>query len=416
MKKKYTLLSLDPMYSNLHCNIANLVADKKYAVTSCHAKRIYLKGFNTVLSTQLIGSIDTPISSQLIGKIKNIETYHHSYLKKVEKRELNDEEITYMAKFYLALKRYIKAKRVNLVLVHNDTRWYHQIALVICRELRIKYLVTELGLIRPYTTVVDNRGVNASANKRLIKRNIKKEDTEETFIPRSSHDSFYSMCCFFVFLSIFSIERIAKTKTIIRYMHNNYSLRKYVKRFVKVLKNKITANIRKRQPIINHFEKKHALLLMQLENDSQFLMYSGFQSNQEVIDRVAKQCEALKLYVKIKKHPLDTKKYALPENVSFTKGDVEFLSTKAEMVITINSSAIVSVLNTSTPLFIVGDSMFNQLDILTSCEIEAISQEAKQNIQGRQAYLTSLKNNYLLNGAGMSYCEKILNNKLKQLI
>ncbi|MBE8232403.1 MAG: phosphoribosylamine--glycine ligase, partial [Endozoicomonadaceae bacterium] len=164
MEKKYNLLSMDPMYSPLHGKIADLLAKETYAVVSCLSKKVYLPKFKITLASSLIFKCEKKITAVEIEKIRLIPNYHQSYVNKIENRELNRSEIVYMAKFYLSLKEFILQNSIDLVVLHNDTRWYHAIAISICAELKIKYLVTEQGLIRPYTTVIDNKGANANAN------------------------------------------------------------------------------------------------------------------------------------------------------------------------------------------------------------------------------------------------------------
>lgn len=409
MKPKYNLLSLDPMYSPLHEEIAKLVAKKKYAVTSCWSKKIYLPSFQFTLATDLIKQVNRPIAYEITEIIKNLSTYHHAYVKKIEKRSLNSSELHYMAKFYVGLKAFMLDKNIDLVLLHSDTRWYHAVAIAICKELGIQYLVTEQGLIRPYTTIIDNLGVNAVANVDLLNKPLKQRQNL-SYQPKHHHESILSTLFFMIFIGIFAIERMLSKKSILRYMHNNYSVRKYYQRLI----NKVFKSCTLTAP--QEMAQDSALLLLQLEHDSQFLMYSAFSSNQEVIDRVAAQCATLDLSLAIKKHPLDTNDYQLPSGCYFVEGNVETLSKKAKMAVSINSSAIISILNTKTPLYLIGESMYPKDDMLVCTEIENIKEIKQPNLKRREEFLTKLNNNYLTFGAGYSYCVKNLTIKLDQLL
>ncbi|WP_447062645.1 capsular polysaccharide export protein, LipB/KpsS family [Vibrio alginolyticus] len=410
MEKRYNLLSLDPMYSPLHEKVASLVARRKFAITSCLSKKVYLPTFKLTLATSLIASVKEPIDNDVLKKMNSLSTYHHAYAKKIESRTLSSSELKYMAKFYIGLKRFITEKSVDLVILHNDTRWYHTIAILLCNELGISYLVTEQGLLRPFTTVIDNKGVNANANISLLNKKIDTDDNNE-FLPRNTHDSLLSMMFFSFFILSFSLERLFGRRTVLRYMHNGYSVRKYYKRLVRKLKNNNQHNKSNEQ-----LEDNSALLLLQLEHDSQFLMYSDFYSNQEVIDRVYEKCSTLGLKLGIKKHPLDFNEYRLESSAYFVDGSLVDLINEAKIVITINSSAIVTVLKSQTPLFVVGDSMYQFGLALEHCRIEMINIENKQCNLERQKYLKKLKDNYLLVGAGYDYCPSLLKRKLKQLL
>jgi len=410
MEKRYNLLSLDPMYSPLHEKVASLVAKRKFAITSCLSKKVYLPSFKLSLATSLIASVKASVDEALIKRMSSLSTYHHAYVKKVESRNLSPSELKYMAKFYIGLKGFITEKNIDLVILHNDTRWYHAIAILICNELEIPYLVTEQGLLRPFTTVIDNKGVNAKANISLLTKEIETDYNSE-FLPKNTHDSLMSMMFFSVFILSFSLERWLGRRTVLRYMHNGYSVRKYYKRLVRKLKNNNQDN-----KSINHLKDNSALLLLQLEHDSQFLMYSDFYSNQEVIDRVYEKCCELDLNLGLKKHPLDFNEYQIKSNTYFVDGSLDNLINEATLVITINSSTIVTVLNSSTPLFIIGDSMYQFGLAVEHCKIEMINIKNKQCNLDRKEYLIKLKDNYLLTGSGYDYCPLLLELKLKQLL
>lgn len=189
-QRKYAVLSLDPMYSPLHSKIAVQVGKKQecYAILSCWAKKVYLRGFQCTLATKLINSVnESSLSNTLLKRVEQLTTYHHAYVKKIERRALSQAEIRYMARFYQALEQYIDSKRIELILVHNDLRWYHAIAIDICKRKGIRYLVTEQGLIRPYTTVIDNQGVNANANIKLFKERSSLPTIKAHFKPNTRH-------------------------------------------------------------------------------------------------------------------------------------------------------------------------------------------------------------------------------------
>lgn len=404
------------MYSPLHEKMANILAKRKYAVTSCLSKKVYLPTFELTLATSLISSVKDQLDDDLLQKMSSLSSYHHAYAKKVESRELTSSELKYMAKFYIGLKTFITKKKINLVILHNDSRWYHAVAIDICKELEIQYLVTEQGLIRPFTTVIDPQGTNANSkidfniNSILIPKQAPKYPK---FVPNSKHDSFKSMLFFLVFLMGFTLERINRNKTIIRYMHNNYSLKKYFKRVLNkvIKKNKQTTTLK----------NDSALLLLQLENDSQFLLHSSFKSNQEVIDLVASLVDFHNMNLAIKRHPLDDKEYLLAENTYYAEGKVTQLAAATNIVFTINSSASIDVLRTSTPLMLMGDSIYSRDGIASKLDLEQPAHfmaDAEKNINTvkREHFVNYLHHDYLVKGAGYSYNTDYLNYKLEKIL
>ena len=407
LDKTYNLLTLDPMYSSLHEKIGNIVGQKKYAITSCLALKIYLPSFKVTLAATIIKKYQGVVSKNLLDKINRLNTYHSAYVQKVEKRTLNDNELLYMSRFYLALKEFIQKKQINLVLLHNDTRWYHAIAVMLCKELNIKYLVTEQGLIRPNTTVIDAQGINFKAKVPNGFSNNKKSN----FISKHPHDSKLSMCFFASFLVLFFFEAMLSTR--VKYLHNCYGLRKYAKRIIHLFKPNRNIPSKVLQP-------KMALLLLQLELDSQLLVYSEFRNNQEVVSNLERRCNEEGLKLAIKKHPLDSNDYQISRDTVYVHGDVASLSRQAAMVFTVNSSAALHVIKTDTALYLLGDSIYDKEFVAKKINLEANNFQEEINLkvnkEKRKNFLNMLSNDYLLPGSGFSFDKSILQKKLESLL
>jgi capsular polysaccharide export protein len=394
------------MYSSLHEKIAKIVAKKKYAITSSWSKKIYLPTFKLTLVASIIKSGSTDPNHKTIEKIKLLSTYHHAYAKKVENRELSADELTYMAKFYLGLKQFIQNKHIDLVLLHNDTRWYHAIAILVCKEMNIKYLVTEQGLIRPNTTMIDRRGINYNASL----PSVVSDDTSERPAIKHPHDSVLSMIIFACFLLTYAVEKPFGKQ--VKYMHNDYRIMKYVIRMLNIFKSK-SKNNQETLP------ENTVLLLLQLELDSQLLIHSRFKNNQEVINLVQKKCTESGLTLKIKKHPLDLNHYQAPSSC-YLDGGIYSLAKQASLVVTVNSSAALQVLKTKTPLILLGDSIYHKNGVAQHVNLADIS-NLKNNyplvcIEKRRTFIKLISNNYLLWGAGYSYNMNMLEKKLSQLL
>src|SRR5690606_20727128 len=103
------------------------------------------------------------------SKVKKVPPSQES-LKRVKElnflscREITEKDFMYAAQFRDFFKKLIQEKQYNLIIMHNDSRWNHKIVIDYCLENNIKYLVTERGGLRPFTTTIDPRGVNANAS------------------------------------------------------------------------------------------------------------------------------------------------------------------------------------------------------------------------------------------------------------
>lgn len=415
MKNDYVVLSLDPMFSPLHSKIAALVGKECHAITSCWSKKIYLKGFKHTLAQKLIKETHSESTKLNLDVINELDSYYHSYVRKIENRVLTQEELTYMARFYLGLEQYLQRNKITLVLLHNDTRWYHAIAINICKKLNIEYLVTEQGLIRPFTTVLDNVGCNATTelnyrsgfNYHNLASNSPVQVTDK-------HDSIRSMCLFGCFIIGLNVEKWLKFDSILSYMHNDYTIRKYVRRLKRKLffKNRLESKL----------GEKTVLLFLQLENDSQILQHSQFKSNRQVIEHTLKISKDLGFNLAIKCHPLDSNQYHLPDDVTFVDGDNKLLSRQASLVVTVNSSAVIDTIETNTPLVLLGESIYTRYGLGVFGEVTENSKnlysKALENVSHneRANFLAYLKNIYLLPGAGASYQPETLITKLDHLL
>ena len=424
--RDHTILSLDPMYSPLHNKIGKLVSNRsrRYAIVSCLAKSVYLKDYRIFLATRMMRNNSEPISASLLEKMKVLQTHHHVVQRKHLGKELTQSELKYMARYYLTIRQFIQQKGVDLVIVHNDTRWYHAIAILLCKEMNLHYLVTEQGLIRPHTTVIDPYGVNGFS--RLAKQDISHLLVEQhnrykvkANDLKGRHDSLLAMFFFFLFLAIFTVERWSGAKTIIRYMHNSYRLDKYWQRLVYRLNHRPKVSIDKNVRL----EKlaQSALFLMQLENDSQLLLHSEFSYNQPLIDRLAEQCGKVGLLLAIKKHPLDFNTYHLPSNAYFIDGHIAQLARKSQCVVSVNSSSVIEVFSTSIPVYLLGRSVYAHRGVAEFCILDDLAkkikkQEEPMDVSGRGQFLDYLKNSYLLHGAGYQIQTNAVADKLNQLL
>ncbi|QJY38876.1 phosphoribosylamine--glycine ligase [Vibrio europaeus] len=415
MNRRYNVLTLDPMYSPLHAKIASILAKKKYAITSCVSKKIYLPRFKQYLAVDLIESVCKEQAKAYHAQLAKLNSYHHAYARKFENRKLTEGELNYMARFYIALEDFIVSNNIELVILHNETRWYHAVTIEICKRHKIKYLVTEQGLIRPFTTIIDPRGTSANSLITFDTGMIRKSPYKGSAFPRckGKHDSLKSMLFFLMFLIGFTCERLYGNKTIVRYMHNGYSLKKYGKRLIRCFYKK-KANY-------SEIKTRSILLLLQLERDSQVLLHSHFSSNQQVIDFVVEYAKVKGLDVAVKLHPLDNGKYQLPTNGYFVDGKVAALAEQSELVFTINSSASIDVIKTTTPLILLGDSIYSQSGIAEQLDFKIhekplIKIDPKVDLTLRKRFLEYLQSDYLLSGAGYSFDNNAIKYKLKELL
>ncbi|OTA14787.1 capsular polysaccharide export protein HscB [Xenorhabdus vietnamensis] len=425
MKKTNNILTLDPMYSNLHSKIASLYCGKKIALLSSFAISHYLDEFDCHYINKEIKNIIPSNEDKII--VLNTPSIYKAKIKHQEKRELNLNEIEYMSQFVSFIRDFLIRHNIKLVLLHNDLRWHHALTIKICKILSITYIVTEQGLFRPNTTILDPKGVNAFSSLIEIKNfsflsHIPSSNNSNNASIEHHHNSIKSKYHFFIFLLLLKTEKIFRSSTLLKYQHNSFSIRKYIKRHINQFKN---GSYHDRKSIIE-LPVNYIFVPLQLEEDTQILIHSNIKSNQLLIKEIEKCVRNVNPNISIlfKKHPNDNKNYILDCNSQMVLGGVHELAEKAKLSITINSSAAIDIIKTDCPLILLGNSIYDKDDIAIKSNLAnlektiysiLINKETPHTKKARKEYLDYLYYNYSLHGAGYSYNMNKIKNKLTEL-
>lgn len=102
------------------------------------------------------------------------------------------------------------------------------------------------------------------------------------------------------------------------------------------------------------------LLPLQLPTDSQFVMYSPFRHNQELLDFVASEAAATLpgLTLSVKRHPMDVRRYRLPSGAQWVDGALARHAASAVAVVCINSTAGYEAAVQGKPVLCFGPSFY----------------------------------------------------------
>lgn len=415
------ILSLDPMYSCLHKKISDQFSGTKTALLTSYGLSVYLPGFNCFFINKELSKYNVKIPKRIIDIVLLDDNHYTSYVKKVLNCKVDDESVIYMAKFYLYLIDYIKNNSIDLVLLHNDLRWQHSLAVKVCKELGVKYLVTEQGLFRPNTTIVDAVGVNANSNVKCdfifnyVRDNFKYNGNKDV---KYTHDSYKSYYFFFLYLILSKIGRLLNMEA--KIVHKKHSLGEYIKRFIS------SEMFRGKKGNKDRPNKEFIFIPLQLELDTQLLIHSDFNNNQEVIDLITRSFLKLELSSKydiiFKKHPNDTAEYDFSPDVKVVDNiiDDEFLSV-CKLVIGVNSTALLSVLATKIPLITLGRSIYDIDGVCVYSSRNELLDNIDKVFRGdfdiskRKDYIYFLKQTYSIKGAGYSFSDTEIQRILNKL-
>lgn len=417
---KGNVLSLDPMYSSLHSMIGNVTnSSKMFALVSSYGHKIYLNGYEVKFIEK---ELKTHHKKYKLRSFEDINFHYKAKVNKLEKRELNKIELEYFSRYRSYLYDFLIKNNIKLVIMHNDLRWNHAIAIDVCNELNVRYLVTEQGLFRPHTTVIDPKGVNAnSIINEMYSRKNSIVHCDKQSRGKGSNDSIKGKLYFCFFLLLHKLGDVLKYNA--KYAHNNYSIFSYIKRFVDQFSRLKKIQTQKSQKFSN--DKKYIFFPMQLENDTQLLVHSKFSNFQNLLTAVEKRVYASfgAYTLLVKKHPNDLSNYVMDKRTILVDGDNNDFIEKSDLVISVNSSVCFDVIDSNTPLILLGEAFFSLHGIGKKIDLDDLTQVLDKQLfhlseycdaKSRYELLDFLKYKYSTNGAGFEFkideIERVLRN------
>ena len=152
------ILILEPFYTKFHIDLAKSLSNDISAFVFNYGNVVYLSDTKKIYVNKELKTIEY---SQIdLNIVKNTKTLYSETLRKIENREPTESDFEYMARYIAFVREYLTKNKIELVTMHNDLRWQHALAIEVCKELRVKYLITERGIFRPDTTTIEFEGVN----------------------------------------------------------------------------------------------------------------------------------------------------------------------------------------------------------------------------------------------------------------
>ena len=400
------IVIIEPFYTNFHCDLANSLSSDIYSLVFNLGNLIYLKGSHKFLVNKRINEYSYSLSD--LNIVKNIKSLYTEKKRKLEKIEPNEADFIYMARYIGFLRVFLEEKQIDLVIMHNDLRWQHALAIHVCKEIGMRYLITERGLFRPHTTTVDFQGVNAysSIPKGIDfyeKITVKNLPFREHSIGRLK--SFQVNFKFALFLCLSYFGDIIKVNS--RLANQRYSLLSYIFLFLKQrkkLKDKLTLAL----------PKKYIFIPLQVNTDTQILVHSQYESMQAFISHVEKTFYAERSDVSLvfKPHPMDKgKEYVFDSKSLVVDNETSQLIQGSEFIITINSTVGFEAIQSYKTVIVLGEAFYKipKLCITSSIRsfredlLRCLNQRAPINTQLVDKFVFYLKNEYQVNGNLFNY-------------
>lgn len=396
------LLLLESFYTNFHIDLANYLSDDVHALVFNLGNIVYLKAANKIIVHKFI------LKANYTQKDMNIaietKTLYTETLRKIKEEEPSFEDFEYMAKYVSFLRDYLIYEKIELVTMHNDLRWQHSLAIVVCKELDIDYLITERGIFRPDTTTIEFKGVNAYSSLSKDKEFYKKHILFQKGLRRYSVSKMTNLKVNVKFAIFILLNKIGSISGINSKLKNkSYSLSRYIYLFIK-------QKFSKKSDINIELPNKYIFIPLQVNTDTQILVHSDFKNIQEFISKVESDFYSLNIKIGLvfKIHPMEKGivEYKFDKRSLVSDSDTNRLVRNSEFVITINSTVGFEAIQEYKKVLVLGDAFFKIKSIVICSSkdsfkkdlINIITNKCYLDIEAIKYFVDYIKYEYQVNG------------------
>lgn len=275
------------------------------------------------------------------------------------------------------LRQLIDRGEITTLVMHSDSRWYHQQAVVVAKELGLEVIVTELGLLRPGWLTLEWGGLGKNSDF--------PSDPEELLLaPRpdpasakiTDHGSFAQMALWDVSYNLLNyfLAFLYPHFT----PHTPYNpLREYLAWVPRLLKEKrrVRSSAQALQKLLDD-KAEFFVFPLQLSGDFQIRQHSPYESMREAITEVLHSFayhSAPNHRLLLKQHPLDpgidkleqwtwgeAKRLGVEHRVDYIDaGDLNQLLCAARGIVTVNSTVGIEALRLLKPVKVLGEAIYN---------------------------------------------------------
>jgi capsule polysaccharide modification protein KpsS len=397
---------------------------KSYAMTFNRGDKYLYKDAEQIDINKEINTIkQIQINNDKLNEILNIDNYYTKKKEKILNEELTKREKNYFYKYVEILEKIIKEKDIKFLVMQNDTRWQHSLAIYVANKMNINYYVFELGLFRPNTITIDPEGVNYNnslpRNKEFY-RDISIENKFDYSKTNSDINEFERNIIVAKYMIYYRIGEILGKNSL---ENKTISLKDYFSRFYNTYLKKS-----KKEDNSIQLPTNYIFVPFQVVNDSQTLVHSDFNNMIEFAETVI---EGVKEYNKnnddglslvFKEHPMDVgkvnyddfyEKYKNNDSIIFLKqGDTKKIIEKSDLVITINSTVGIEALEMHKKVICLGRAFYAIEDIAKKSNQTTLANDIEESLNKEidtdliDNFLDYLKYEYQVEGNEYYYNEK----------
>lgn len=285
MIKYSKILCINSFYSSASISIGKVLSNKVDALITDLGYLVYLRGASKIDFYSSNNSIDQDYCKQINPSMLADLKYIYLNGKVIASNNINSDILKpEINRWYYFLLNYLVKNEIECVIIHNKYRWINSVVLKVCKEIGIDCLVLERGYYRPLTTTYEYWSSKENAYIYPFKK-ISKEFLTYGAESRSTlFFSFYMYFSFFVFLLLNKIGNLFDFG--LKIPERDFSIRKYTLALLSKFSN-ISQNFTFLE------NKKIILVALQLDTDSNFVIYSGFKTLQDYIYYVISSYEKI---------------------------------------------------------------------------------------------------------------------------
>lgn len=300
------------------------------------------------------------------------------------------------AETYKNIKRFInflknihRENKIDLMVTWNNTFMFDSAAKRFSDENKIKHLMFEAGIFRPYTFTLDFQGINygnsVPQNKEFYYNWMRNNQLNDNLETRLKVEELYP----FNTPPLKKLYLKERMRDVLYRRYLNIDLELEI--IHETLLQKVKKNVKKgllnktnEKTVVKQLPANFIFVPFQVHDDSQVLINSdrvkNMESLVEIMDREIRKLNALtnnKYYCVFKEHPADNgridytglyEKYKSNEYLIFMKDyDTSELIKKSKLIITINSTVGIEALENFKKVITLGNAYYNIEDIVWHC-------------------------------------------------
>lgn len=415
------ILILEPFYSHFHVKLAKRLSNNIEALVFNLGNLVYLRGVKKhYVHKKILQQDFNHLDLKIAKKSINLFTEKTKY---IDNHEVTEDQYFYMARYVSFIRQHLKENNIDFVIMHNDLRWQHALAITVCHQLKIKYMVTERGLFRPDALTIDFKGVNANNSlPRDSEFYLQQQTNEEPFksFRLTLWQSFKKNWFFSLFLLLNILGDLLSLNVPLKNKH--FLFYEYTRIALSQLKKKSKRNQ-------NPIDEPYVFVPLQVNSDTQILVHSEYTGIQEFISQVEKDFYQItgdfKLVFKL--HPMEEgQNYQFDTRSIASTQDAQELLEGAEFIITINSTVGFEALQKLKKVIVLGEAFYKIPKITISSSPKTFRHDLKNVVENKitvdkkaiAAFIHYVKNDYQINGNLFNWSEESIQDvilKIKKL-